>query len=157
MSDRLTHLCTLTKHSLAQVPQDERALCQEAIQAADSAYAPYSKFQVGAAVLLHSGVVVRGANQENAAYPSGLCAERVALFAAGAQHHGQSIACLAIYSPSLQSAQAVPLPCGGCRQVIHETESQQKTDIKVLLVTRDQTVYIADNSQVFLPFPFQFP
>ncbi|MBI3142596.1 MAG: cytidine deaminase [Bacteroidetes bacterium] len=157
MSDRLTHQCTLHQsHMGLLVPGDNR-LCQEAMEAANSAYAPYSKFFVGAAVRLRSGVVVRGANQENAAYPSGLCAERVALFAAGAQHHGHPIACLAIYSPSLADPLALPLPCGGCRQVIHETERHQQSDIKILLVTKDHTVYIAHNSQVFLPFPFVLP
>ena len=103
-----------------ELSSSDRALMDEAIAATGSAYAPYSNFKVGAAVRLDNGTIVRGSNQENVAYPSGLCAERTALFAASAQHSGHAVEALAIVARNPQEALVGAMPCGACRQVMAE-------------------------------------
>ena len=101
-------------------------LVRLAYESCDTAYAPYSKFQVGAVALLENGEIVKGSNQENLAYPSGLCAERVALFYAGANFPNQEIKHLVIVAKGeLIDADQWLSPCGGCRQVIAETQMRQ--------------------------------
>jgi len=108
---------------LDELSETQVTLINKAIKAAGSAYAPYSKYYVGAAVLLGNGEIITGNNQENAAYPSGLCAERVAIFYAGSQFPdvpATSIAIVAIQNGSIQEEPVTP--CGGCRQVLCEKE-----------------------------------
>ena len=112
--------CTLAVHKPNDLPLEDQELLSAAHEAAAKAYAPYSNFQVGGAVRLADGVIVKGSNQENMAYPSGMCGERVAVFAAGAQHPGQIMTTLAIVSPSMQAISEAFMPCGGCRQKIRE-------------------------------------
>lgn len=134
---------------------EDRSLRKVAIQAALRAYAPYSHFKVGAAVLLSDGTVVEGNNQENAAYPSGLCAERVALFAAGAsfpERPVQAIALIAVRNGTVQSALA---PCGACRQVMLETEQRYGQPIRILMCG-DETTIIAQSVKDLLPLSFEF-
>ena len=151
-----SYLCELHRYDLQELLPAERDLVSKAKKASETAYAPYSKFNVGAAALLSDNTVVFGSNQENAAYPSGLCAERVALFACGAQQSGKRVLSLAVYAPALKDADAVPMPCGSCRQVMQETEHHQNAPLRILLITSNNHVYLAENAQTLLPFPFEF-
>jgi len=122
-------------HGLAELPKEMRALMSEAVAARKNAYAPYSHFQVGAAVLLENGKTVIGNNQENASYPSGLCAERVAVFQAGALYPGVPITSVAITATSKNHVVDTPAaPCGNCRQAILEYENRQKKPITLYLM-----------------------
>ena len=121
--------------SAAEMSAEDRALCQVAVEALEGSYAPYSHFHVGAAVRLSDGTVVKGANQENAAYPSGLCAERTAMFAAGAQYPGldmESIAIVARQDGSICSEPAAP--CGACRQVMAQYQTKSGRPMSIILV-----------------------
>lgn len=129
---------------------DLLTLYQSAKQASLTAYAPYSKFHVGAALLMEDKSVITGSNQENAAYPSGLCAERVALFSAGAHAPQSSVLVLMVYVPGNGHPAA---PCGSCLQVMAETEDRQNTSFKVLLAN-DNSVLMMDDVQSLLPFSF---
>src|SRR5690554_7087575 len=107
---------------------------KKAQQAREDAYAPYSRFKVGAALLLDSGEVITGNNQENAAYPSGLCAERVVVFSAGANFPGQTMTALTITIRSESRKIGEPLaPCGACRQSLLEYEQKQKSPLSIYL------------------------
>ena len=113
----------------------DRELCQAAIEAIDGAYAIYSHFCVGAAVRLSDGSIVKGANQENAAYPSGLCAERTAMFAAGAMYPGLDMVSIAI--AARQNGVLCPepaAPCGACRQVMAQYQTKAGKPMSILLV-----------------------
>lgn len=140
---------------LSELSAEEQGLVKEARQSCENAYAPYSKFKVGASALLANGKIVSGSNQENIAYPSGLCAERVALFSAGAQYPGVEILTLVIVAKGdLLKEGAILSPCGGCRQVMSETEMRQSSDMKVILVdTKDQATVFSSASD-FLPLTF---
>ena len=127
-------------------------LIKAAHEALSSAYAPYSQFQVGAALLLEDGSIVKGSNQENAAYPSGLCAERVAFFSAGSQHPGKKIMAAAV-TTSYPMEHPIS-PCGACRQVMAEYELKQQTSIKLLLCSHDGSVMVVNNSRDLLPLYF---
>jgi cytidine deaminase len=137
------------------LPQNEQELLDAAAQALDKAYAPYSDFHVGAAVLLDNGEVLSGANFENAAYPMCLCAERSALATAISTYPQAKILQMAIRvrnpkKPVLQPA----APCGACRQVMVEAEHRQNGDIKVFLQGESGPVYVLDSAKVLLPFYF---
>lgn len=121
------------------------------------AYAPYSRFKVAAVLLLEDGTVVQGSNQENAAYPSGLCAERVALFQAGALYPDKKIKSIAITASSDQMDLNTPVyPCGACLQVMSETEHRNGHSFKIILAGERGKVLLADGVATFLPFRFQF-
>jgi cytidine deaminase len=138
----------------SSLPATLAALCDEARAAASAAYAPYSKFHVGAAVLLDNGIMVSGNNQENVAYPSGLCAERVALFYAGAQHPGIGVQAIAIAAKHADG-EAVDFisPCGACRQVMAETQTRSGHAMQVVLCGTER-VYVIDDAASLLPFAF---
>src|SRR5687767_6042054 len=109
----------------------DQILFREAREATRTSYSPYSNFCVGAALRLEDGTVVRGSNQENAAFPSGLCAERTAVFTAAVQHPGKRIDAIAIVACPAESRQFVPIsPCGGCRQVLLEYEQKQGSPMR---------------------------
>ena len=132
-----------------------RQLVRESERALSTAYAPYSKFYVGAALLLADDSVIIGSNQENAAYPSGLCAERVALFAAGSQRHGTVIRKLAIVARSAANGELVPAtPCGSCRQVMLESETQQRSPIEIIMMWEPGRWLVVPSAQYLLPFSF---
>lgn len=134
--------------------ENDQQLVGKALAAMESAYAPYSQFKVGAAALLDNGTVVTGSNQENAAYPSGLCAERVALFYAGAQYPNNKVVKLAITAGKQGQLCNDPIsPCGACRQVMLETEHRQKQPFEVILVGKDKIVTI-EQARYLLPFAF---
>lgn len=140
-------------YSLAEVPHDELPLVDAALKATEQAYAPYSKFHVGAAVLLADGTIVTGSNQENAAYPSGLCAERVALFHAGHQYPDIPVVALAIVAATGGKQVESISPCGACRQVLLETEQRYGRPVKVLLCGTHDVVVVQDAASL-LPLSF---
>lgn len=139
----------------SELSDGEQELVKKAQEAASRAYAPYSDFFVGASVLLETGEVILGNNQENIAYPSGLCAERVALFYAGANHPGVAVQTLVIVaSGELVGPDECISPCGSCRQVIAESEFRQKTPIRLILIAQNGKTFIFDSASDLLVFPF---
>ncbi len=151
----------LTLHSEISVfePADLSAQQQELLARAKAAcanaYAPYSNFRVGAALLLESGAVVIGSNQENAAYPLTLCAERVAIFAALSQQPDARISSIAITIQSQKGNIDRPVsPCGSCRQVIYETELRCERDIELILQGDTGSVYLVPSVKSLLPLMF---
>ena len=130
-------------------------LLQLAAKSIASSYAPYSNFNVGAAVLLENGSVVCGSNQENAAYPLGLCAERVALFAASSQFPGVKVNAIAITAHTNAFVIENPIsPCGACRQVMTEYENLHNQDITVIVSGEVGAVQVFENAASLLPFSF---
>ena len=142
--------------SAEELIEEERNLLQTAMDAANTAHAPYSHFHVGCAVLLDSGEIITGNNQENIAFPSGLCAERTALFYVGSQQKAEQISKIAIraYSTKEGSNIDVPVfPCGGCRQVMVEYEKQANR--KVIVVVQGETgdiIRLNGIEQTLMPF-----
>ncbi|WP_420400743.1 cytidine deaminase [Flagellimonas sp.] len=138
-----------------ELSQIEQNLLTAAEEARENAYAPYSNFKVGAAVLLENGEVVIGNNQENASYPSGLCAERVAVFQAGAKYPGIAITAIAISATSKDYVVDSPAaPCGNCRQSIIEYEQRQKTPISIMLRGEKGPIYKCASMADILPLAF---
>ena len=141
--------------SIEELPAEDRNLMEAAKASALHAYAPYSNFHVGAAVLMENGIIMRGSNQENASYPIGLCAERVAIFAAGANHPNVRIMSIAVTAQSDFFKIDKPIsPCGACRQAIAEYEHRYKQPIRVILVGESGKVMVADSISQFLPAQF---
>ena len=138
-----------------ELPEADKHLRLAAIEAAKRAYAPYSHFQVGAAILLDDGAIIEGNNQENVAYPSGLCAERVALFAAGASFPEKPVKALAIVAITDGIIRPSISPCGACRQVMLETEQRYGYPVRILLCGQDETV-IVQSAQDLLPISFSW-
>ena len=139
----------------SELSPEEQALLQAAAEAAQRAYAPYSNFRVGAAVLLANGEILSGCNQETAAFPSGLCAERVTVFYANAKHPDVAVSTLLITvldENGEYRSKPIP-PCGACRQVLTETESRQKKAMQVILVGKDEVLEFGSASDL-LPFIF---
>lgn len=140
---------------LDQLPKDEQALVKLARKMTYDAYAPYSAFYVGAAILLENGEIITGSNQENGAYPSGLCAERVAAFAASANHPGVSMKKIAISARSNRLEVKEPVsPCGACRQVLLEYENLQEEPLKILLASDNGKVIVIERIDDLLPLSF---
>lgn len=137
----------------AFLSKEDSGLRDAAINAAKRAYSPYSNFNVGAALLLKDGTTVEGNNQENIAFPSGLCAERVALFYAGAAFPDKQVIAIAIAAIKNGVIQPTIAPCGGCRQVMLETEQRYGQPMRILLCGSDETVLIP-SAQDLLPFSF---
>lgn len=147
-------VCSVTVFSWEELSEDDKMLVQEARSATAHSYAPYSRFQVGAAVRLADGTIVVGCNQENAAYPSGLCAERTALFAANAQFPAVPVVSLAVAAYYIDHFTKDPVPpCGACRQVILEIEERYKQSIRILLYGTNG-VYVVSSVRDLLPFQF---
>jgi cytidine deaminase len=142
--------------SLNELSQDNQQLMQKAIDARKNAYAPYSRFKVGVAILLENGECIIGSNQENAAYPSGLCAERVAIFYAGANYPGVAINKMFITaSPEDRELDQPIPPCGACRQSIVEYEINQKKPIEIYFMGSKGNVYKSNSLKNLLPFTFE--
>lgn len=138
-----------------ELSQNEQKLLKTAEEARSNAYAPYSNFKVGAAALLENGEIVIGSNQENASYPAGLCAERVAVFQAGARFPGVAIKALAISAASADHVVDKPAaPCGNCRQSIMEYEQKQQTPITLLLKAEKGPIYKCTSMGDILPLAF---
>ncbi|GHU96047.1 cytidine deaminase [Bacteroidia bacterium] len=140
---------------IADCSHAERVLIRRAQEAGKRAYAPYSHFNVGAAALLANGEIVIGCNQENAAFPSGLCAERVALFAAGVAFPDVPVKAIALAAQDAQGFCEQPVyPCGACRQVMLETEHRSGIPLKVIMAGAT-TVEIVQSSKDLLPLQFE--
>ncbi|TDP57780.1 cytidine deaminase [Flavobacterium dankookense] len=141
--------------SQEELPQDIQPLMEKAVEIRKKAYAPYSKFRVGACLLLDNGQIVLGSNQENAAYPSGLCAERVAIFQAGAMYPDAKIVKMAISAASDTNQTTTPIPpCGACRQSISEYEFKQSYPIEIYFMGETGEVYKSDSIKNLLPLTF---
>ncbi len=137
------------------LPNDVQNLMNQSIEIRKNAYAPYSNFRVGVAILLDNGKVVLGSNQENAAYPSGLCAERVAIFQAGAIYTEAKILKMAITAASDNNKTESPIPpCGACRQSIAEYEMKQNQPIEIYFMGEIGLIYKSDSLKNLLPFMF---
>lgn len=144
-----------TFDSVHELPTEIQDLMSKAVAIRKNAYAPYSKFRVGAAILLDNGEIVLGSNQENAAYPSGLCAERVAIFHAGALYPEVKIKIIAISAASDTNQTRSPIPpCGACRQSILEYETKQNHDIEIYFMGEVGNVYKSASLSNLLPFSF---
>ena len=142
--------------SVEELPQAIRSLMKTAVEARDKAYAPYSQFKVGAAIALNNNEVVTGSNQENASYPSGLCAERTAIYYAGAAFPEAQIQNIAISAKSMRHLVEAPVPpCGACRQALVEYEVKQETDIAVYFMGETGKVMKANSIKDLLPLIFE--
>lgn len=146
---------TIQVCQMDELTPNEQHLLQLAIEATGRSYAPYSKFCVGAAVRLDNGIELAGSNQENAAYPSGLCAERTALFYAGAQYPDVPVRMLAIAARGTDGelTEEPTGPCGACRQVIIESETRAGSPIRILLYGK-KYVYVIDGIRTLMPLTF---
>ena len=141
--------------SIEELPKTSKLLMDKAIEAKKTAYAPYSKFRVGAALLLENGTIVTGNNQENAAYPSGICAERVAIWKASSEFPNQKIIELAITASSSSQITKEPIaPCGACRQTLSEYEINQKDKIEVYFMGEIGKVIKTNSVLDLLPIAF---
>ena len=141
--------------SVKELDAAAKALCLEAVKALKSSHSPYSKFRVGVAMRLQSGRILHASNQENVAYPSGLCAERVALFHWGANHADDPIESMAITAQTDEFELNKPVPsCGACLQVLAEYEKKQGSAIETLLYCQNGPVWSAAGVESFLPFLF---
>ena len=138
------------------LPENDRQLIDKAIEASQSAYAPYSHFHVVAAVMLNNGEIVMGNNQENAAYPSGLCAERVAFFSTGAQHPNENITAIAViaYPEGTEAGKVAVSPCGDCRQVMAEYEHRYGQKIRLIMQSGNGKYIVSESVSNLLPFAF---
>jgi len=141
--------------SLAELNPADRDLITHAIKASEKTYSPYSSFRVGAAVRLSCGNIVTGNNQENAAYPSGLCAERVALFYAQSQFPGSAVESIAIYASTEEFTMEKPVtPCGACRQVMAEYEFRHQCKARIIMANGNGPVLIVNGIESLLPLAF---
>jgi cytidine deaminase len=142
-------------NNMEELNQEDKMLMDQAILARAKAYAPYSKFKVGAAFLLENGEIVTGNNQENAAYPSGMCAERVGIWKVGSEFPGAKIKKLAITAASSQTVVDKPVgPCGACRQTLSEYEINQKEPMEVLFMGEVGKIVKTESLLSLLPFSF---
>jgi cytidine deaminase len=143
-------------HSHATLNEEVLPIINACIEARNNAYAPYSHFHVGAAILLENGIIIKGNNQENAAFPSGLCAERVAVFNAGANFPGVRIKAIAITARSLNYTHGEPItPCGSCRQSLLEYELNQQSDIPIYMLSPSGEIIVAKSVKQLLPLHFE--
>ncbi|MFB9057499.1 cytidine deaminase [Mariniflexile ostreae] len=141
--------------SMEALPLEVLMLMQRAIEARKNAYAPYSEFNVGAALLLDNNEIITGSNQENASYPSGLCAERTAVYYAASQYPSAKMLTLAIVGGSQLKTSSVPIPpCGACRQAIAEYEMKQASPIAIYFMGETGQVLKSDSLKNLLPFMF---
>ncbi|HAN78366.1 MAG TPA: cytidine deaminase [Bacteroidales bacterium] len=153
MKTRIIHTEVLI-YEPNEVTSTDKLVIDKAIEASFNAYAPYSKFKVGAAVLLENGEIITGNNQENAAYPSGLCAERTALFYANANYPNVAVVSLAVAVNKNGIVLKHPAPpCGSCRQVILESENRFAKPIRIILAGTESVEVVA-NAKALLPLDF---
>lgn len=142
-------------NALTELSSAQHQLCLEAVKAMGTSHSPYSKFRVGAALRLHSGRIVYGSNQENVAYPSGLCAERVALFTWGANYPDDPIEAMAVTAQTDEFELLQPVAsCGSCLQVLAEYEKIQNKPIEIILFCQNGTAWVMNGVESFLPFLF---
>lgn len=152
-ANRKIALHYLQHPSWSALPKEDRQLLELAAKAARNAYAPYSKFKVGAALRMEEGEVVPGSNQENASFPAGICAERTALHAALAVMPDSAVECMAIVVPQVRGSRPVT-PCGICRQALVEQERRQKGPIRLLMGVMRGPVIETFSADTLLPLSF---
>lgn len=141
--------------NINELPESVSSLMKMAVEARKKAYAPYSNFNVGAAILLANGEVVTGSNQENAAYPSGLCAERTAIYYAGSQYPNVKIISMALTAAASKSKTSEPIPpCGACRQAIAEYEIKQESPIEIYFMGEIGAIAKSKSLSNLLPLGF---
>ncbi len=141
--------------AMTDLVPEQQEVVRAAEEASKMAYAPYSGFYVGAAVKLENGTIIKGNNQENAAYPSGICAERVAMWSAMANNSGTRIKCIAIVSVAKKTGDIIPVtPCGSCRQALLEYEILQEKPIQVIMYAKKRRVIVFDSIANLLPMQF---
>ncbi len=156
MEQKNLSISYLEYDSMEELPPSDRELLEHAKIAVDSAYAPYSHYKVGAAVRMGNGKIITGNNQENMAFPSGLCAERVALFAAASANPGIAVKAIAITAKSLQFPVEKPVtPCGSCRQAIIEYEMLSSEKIRIILMGETGKVLTIEGMETLLPLSFK--
>lgn len=145
----------ITIYHFDELCTEHQELISKAKEQVQKAYAPYSQFQVGAAILLENGEIFAGSNQENSAYPSGLCAERVAMFYANSQYPHVAVKSIAVTAFTNGNFLSEPVtPCGSCRQVLLETELRFEKDIEILLYGTKE-VFLIQNVKQLLPLCFE--
>lgn len=145
-----------TYTSVTDLPEESRRLVDLAREATQKAWAPYSKFKVGAALELENGEIVTGNNQENIAFPSGLCAERVALFYAGSQYPGVAVRRIALAAYTEGTFISNPVfPCGDCRQVMLEHQNRVKKPVEVIMYGENE-IKVVKSVRDLLPLPFDY-
>ena len=151
----LTIKTVIKVYQFDELSAEDQVLVTKAKEACKTSYAPYSKFAVGAAALLNNGTIVTGSNQENAAYPSGTCAERTTVFYANSQYPDQPIQTLAVaaYNKGSYLDQPIP-PCGACRQVLLETEKRYNQHMRILLYGRKEIYEFRGGIKDLLPLSF---
>ncbi len=138
-----------------ELSPEDQDLINMAYEVCKSAYAPYSKFHVGASLRMTNNEIISGSNQENIAYPSGLCAERVALFYAGANLPNEKVQTLCVVAKGdLLPIEKILSPCGACRQVMLETEVRQELKYRIILVSQNGVCIVFDSAQDLLPLAF---
>ena len=138
-----------------ELSKEDLFLLNQARKATERAYSPYSNFSVGAAILLHNNEIVLGSNQENAAYPSGLCAERTAIFSASVQFPNEIIQTIAIAAKPEGKTDFIAIsPCGSCRQVMSEYENKQKQPIRMIMEGENKSIYSISSIADLLPLKF---
>jgi cytidine deaminase len=141
--------------NLEELPSVDKTLMEAAIKATATSYSPYSNFKVGAALLMEDDSIVTGSNQENAAYPSGMCAERIAIWKAATSFPGKKIKKIAITANSPDTTVDTPIgPCGACRQVLLEYEINQQQPIEVIFMGEVGEVIKIESIKALLPFSF---
>lgn len=144
----------IRKYKFEELTDSDKRLIEAAIEATKRSYAPYSHFHVGAAAMLDDGTIVTGSNQENAAYPSGLCAERTALFHAGSEYPDKAVTTLAIAASNCDGLTEQPVtPCGACRQVMLEAEQRYRRPIRMLMYGT-ACIYETRGTKDLLPLSF---
>ena len=151
----LTHTFHYALCAYDELPEQDRQLIDAAKRATGHSYAPYSRFHVGAAALLADGTIITGSNQENAAYPSGLCAERTTLFYAGSAYPDEAVVALAIAAHSEGTFTPTPIaPCGACRQVMLEVEQRHQQPMRLLLYGTENVCIVEGGVGALLPLAF---
>lgn len=142
-------------NDVTELPKEVQSLMNKAVEAREQAYAPYSKFKVGVALLLENNQIILGNNQENAAYPSGMCAERVAIWKASSDFPGVKVKQLVITASSSNSVVERPVgPCGACRQTLSEYEINQKEPIEIYFMGEVGKIVKVESLLSLLPFSF---
>ena len=147
--------CILIEYKLEELNKDQQNLLQKAHQICSVAYAPYSMFKVGTSLILKNKQIINGSNQENVAYPSGLCAERVAIYNAGANFPNQKIKQIAIVAHADFNIKKPVMPCGACRQAMIEYEQRQGEKIEILLQGNKGNIFVSESVSNLLPYAFE--
>ena len=155
MKQKEVHFVYEVYNSIKSLEKADADLLQKARAITETAYAPYSKFQVGATALLANGEIINGSNQENASYPVGLCAERVLISAISSIHPNKAIHTMAISYNNLNGESDHPIsPCGICRQSLLEYEARLKHPIRLIMSGKEGKVFVIPNAAMLLPLSF---